>query len=78
MQACRPGLHLFIGGDIDDFEVVTFGAFRAELLDGFLIASAAEDRVAQGNEFLSHRPAQAARDSGDHNDFLFCFVVVHN
>ena len=41
-----------------------------QLFDLVFRAATANDRVAQANELVRHRPAQAASDAGDKNNLL--------
>ena len=57
---------------------MALGELLAEFGYLLLIPTTTQDGMAQYNELFRHRPTQAARDTGDHDNFLFRFVIVHN
>jgi hypothetical protein len=57
---------------------MTLGELLLQLINQGAIPSAAQHRVAQGNELLGHGAAQTTGDSGDHDYSLSGFVIDHS
>ena len=74
VQPGGPGLHLLVGGHVHYFEVVAFGELAAQGGDGFGVAAAAEDGMAEAGEGFRHGAAQAARDAGNDDDSFLVFI----
>jgi hypothetical protein len=68
-NALRPRGDLSVGGNVHGGEVVRCGKLFLQLCDFFFRTSAADDDVAEPDEFLCQRTPQSARCAGDENGF---------